>query len=102
MESEASNGNYNIDSNLWQILIIMSHVTREALGIFKPNPKYVLVAVLCKILIPKSCRVSLTIPEWRNVMKAKFEALTKNNTWMLIPSSSDDNVINTKWVFKIK
>lgn len=35
-------------------------------------------------------------------MKDEFEALFKNNIWVLIPRLANDNVINTKWVFKIK
>lgn len=77
-------------------------VTRVASGIFKPNPRYACATAKNNILIPKSPKFSLTKPEWRSTMKDEFEALSKNNTWVLIPHSANDNVINTKWGFKIK
>lgn len=35
-------------------------------------------------------------------MKDEFDALVKNDTWSLIPRSPEDNIINTKWFFKVK
>lgn len=35
-------------------------------------------------------------------MQKEFQALQQNNTWTLVPSSHDQNVIGCKWVFKVK
>lgn len=75
-------------------------MTRAASGIFKPNPKYSMVVT--SIAIPRSPRLALAIPEWKEAMEKELSALLKNQTWMLIPRSQEDNVINTKWVFKVK
>lgn len=34
-------------------------------------------------------------------MQSEIDALEKNDTWVSIPRSEDDNIINTKWVFKV-
>jgi hypothetical protein len=35
-------------------------------------------------------------------MNAEFDALVKNNTWHLVPQKGVKNVIDCKWVYKIK
>ena len=35
-------------------------------------------------------------------MSAEYDALVKNFTWKLVPSSSVQNVVGCKWVFRIK
>jgi histone deacetylase 1/2 len=35
-------------------------------------------------------------------MKDEFQALLRNNTWRLVPPQSRINVIDSKWVFKVK
>src|SRR3954466_9754684 len=35
-------------------------------------------------------------------MTTEFKALLKNNTWVLIPPPSHQNVVCCKWVFKLK
>jgi|UniRef100_A0A2N9GUC8 hypothetical protein len=35
-------------------------------------------------------------------MNLEFDALLKNHTWTLVPSSSAQNLIDCKWVFRIK
>jgi hypothetical protein len=35
-------------------------------------------------------------------MDSEFSALTGNQTWHLVPSASDRNLIDCKWVYKIK
>jgi hypothetical protein len=40
--------------------------------------------------------------EWRATMNAEFDALLKNGTWTLVPSSPVMNIVGSKWVFQIK
>ncbi|KAI5322289.1 hypothetical protein L3X38_031361 [Prunus dulcis] len=40
--------------------------------------------------------------EWRDTMTKKINALLKNHTWSLVPSSPSHNLVGCKWVFPIK
>jgi hypothetical protein len=35
-------------------------------------------------------------------MNSEFEALLKNKTWHLVPPQYGKNIVDCKWVFKIK
>ncbi|CAH9097540.1 unnamed protein product [Cuscuta europaea] len=35
-------------------------------------------------------------------MTDEFQALQKNKTWSLVPPSSSQNIIECKWVFRVK
>jgi hypothetical protein len=35
-------------------------------------------------------------------MDAEYDALMKNKTWHLVPPKKGSNIIDCKWVFKIK
>jgi hypothetical protein len=39
---------------------------------------------------------------WREAMNDEYQALMDNKTWHLVPSSSTCNIIDFKWVFRIK
>jgi histone deacetylase 1/2 len=51
---------------------------------------------------PNSVREALANSKWRQAMEAEFDALKKNQTWRLVPSKSRQNIIDCKWVYKIK
>jgi histone deacetylase 1/2 len=51
---------------------------------------------------PRHFRAALGVPHWRTAMEQEFEALLRNNTWRLVPPSSGVNVIDSKWIFKVK
>ncbi|XP_024178279.1 uncharacterized mitochondrial protein AtMg00810-like [Rosa chinensis] len=40
--------------------------------------------------------------EWHQAMTEEINALLKNNTWTLVPSSPSQNAVGCKWVFRIK
>jgi hypothetical protein len=41
-------------------------------------------------------------PLWRSAMNEEFQALLQNNTWHLVPPRAGLNVIDCKWIFKLK
>jgi len=77
-------------------------ITHASHGIIKPNPKYALLAAASDIPVPRSSKTALAIPEWKLAMENEIKALHDNATWSLVPRQQDDNVIVTKWVFKVK
>ncbi|GJS33973.1 putative RNA-directed DNA polymerase [Tanacetum coccineum] len=40
--------------------------------------------------------------EWRQAMKKEYDALMKNGTWSLVPRASNTNVVDGKWVYRLK
>lgn len=82
--------------------------TRAKDGIFKP--KYLFVGLLhtesdfllSQAMEPKSVAAALASPHWSKAMKDEFEALQRNNTWILVPSTGAEKLVDCKWVFKPK
>ncbi|KAK1679188.1 hypothetical protein QYE76_040036 [Lolium multiflorum] len=44
----------------------------------------------------------MSIPHWREAMEQEYQALLRNETWTLVPSPPKVNIIDSKWVFKVK
>jgi hypothetical protein len=42
------------------------------------------------------------LANWRDSMEAKFCALQANGTWRLVPPMSRVNLIDSRWVSKVK
>ncbi|KAD3067125.1 hypothetical protein E3N88_35005 [Mikania micrantha] len=51
---------------------------------------------------PTSFTVANKSPEWRHAMNEEFHALNKNGTWSLIPYVDNSNVVDCKWVYRLK
>jgi hypothetical protein len=51
---------------------------------------------------PTSYIEAMKQPPWKEAMIDEFRALLVNKTWHLIPHRSDLNIIDCKWVFKLK
>jgi histone deacetylase 1/2 len=41
-------------------------------------------------------------PRWKKAMQEEFDALLRNGTWRLVSPSKGKNIIDCKWIFKIK
>jgi histone deacetylase 1/2 len=39
---------------------------------------------------------------WKEAMDVEYNALVKNNTWRLVPPKRGSNIIDCRWVFKVK
>lgn len=51
---------------------------------------------------PTSNIEALEQPEWKEAMDVEYAALKWNKTWHLVPPYRGKNVIDCKWVFKLK
>jgi hypothetical protein len=51
---------------------------------------------------PNDIREALADPKWKTAMDEEYMALKSNRTWHLVPSSIGKNVIDCKWVYKVK
>jgi hypothetical protein len=51
---------------------------------------------------PYTIKEALSSPSWNATMIDEYDALMRNKTWTLIPPVSRCNVIDCKWVFKLK
>jgi histone deacetylase 1/2 len=49
-----------------------------------------------------SVQDALAHDHWKRAMDLEYGALMKNNMWHLVPPSRRQNIIDCKWVFKIK
>ncbi|KAK1692705.1 hypothetical protein QYE76_009402 [Lolium multiflorum] len=45
---------------------------------------------------------ALNDPNWRQAMQDEYDALIDNKTWHLVPPSKSRNLIDCKWVYRIK
>ncbi|KAL0540910.1 hypothetical protein IC582_020935 [Cucumis melo] len=73
--------------------------TRAKVNIF--NQKILLSTSLIdwSLMEPTRVKDALATPSWKHSMNEEYNSLVKNQTWHLIPPSSDLNVIGSKWVF---
>jgi hypothetical protein len=51
---------------------------------------------------PRDYKEALRIPHWCAAMETKFSALQANGTWKRVPPVPGVNLIDSKWVFKVK
>ncbi|GJX95735.1 ribonuclease H-like domain-containing protein [Tanacetum coccineum] len=52
--------------------------------------------------IPKSYIQAIQNPNWKNAMLDEFNALIKNDTWVLVPRPTNANIVRSMWLFKHK
>ncbi|KAH9677458.1 retrovirus-related pol polyprotein from transposon RE1 [Citrus sinensis] len=53
-------------------------------------------------LEPYSVKAALADPKWKQAMQDEYEALQKNETWVLVPKGSAGKIVGNKWVFRVK
>jgi hypothetical protein len=51
---------------------------------------------------PRTTSEALDHPQWRHAMEEEYGALMNNHTWHLVPRGSHRNIIDCKWVYRIK
>ncbi|XP_073363658.1 uncharacterized protein [Aegilops tauschii subsp. strangulata] len=92
--------------------VVLRPHTRSKSGIFQPKKRTdgtvawvaacVAHAEADPTTEPRHFRAALGIPHWRATMEQEIHALQRNNTWRLVPPPSGVNIIDSKWVFKVK
>ena len=78
--------------------------TRAKNNIHKPIHKLNLSTILStnSNVEPTTSAQALKHPHWRQAMSDEFNALIRNGTWTLIPSTPCQNVVGCKWIFRTK
>jgi hypothetical protein len=51
---------------------------------------------------PSKITEALGDDKWKEAMQQEYDALIQNKTWHLVPPRSDKNIIDCKWVYRIK
>ncbi|GKD14128.1 putative RNA-directed DNA polymerase [Tanacetum coccineum] len=70
---------------------------------FSYNPSQIIATILpATITEPTSFTVANNFPEWRQAMKEEYDALVKTGTWSLVSRASNTNVVDCKWVYRLK
>ncbi|GJQ99103.1 ribonuclease H-like domain-containing protein [Tanacetum coccineum] len=78
-----------------------SMVTRYRVGTNRPTQRYTLnVSTISPI--PKSYSNAFRDPNWYRAMLDEYNALIKNNTWVLVPRPPDANIVRSLWLFRHK
>jgi len=78
-------------------------VTRSKNNIFKPKKLYhVSNHPLLENLEPSNIRQAMQYAHWRQAISEEFDALIKNGTWSLVPAPPNQNIVECKWLFRIK
>ena len=72
-------------------------ITRSKASVFKPK---FLVATF--YLEPTLVIPALSDPNWKQAMVDEYTTLQNNHTWTLVPASESMNVVENKWVFRVK
>lgn len=58
---------------------------------------------MCEIyVVPSSVSEALADPNWKKAMLDEYQALMKNNTWELVPATTEQHVVSNKWVYRVK
>ncbi|KAL6505058.1 hypothetical protein OROGR_024875 [Orobanche gracilis] len=82
--------------------------SRSTRSIHKPNSRYhnndflLYHSIVQPFPEPQNITQALKQPQWRKAMQEEHDALTRNNTWSLVPPESAPNLVGCKWVFRTK
>ena len=51
---------------------------------------------------PDSVQEALSDSRWVKAMQDEYDALVHNGTWSLVPKETGQQVVDNKWVYRIK
>ncbi|CAN1142265.1 Retrovirus-related Pol polyprotein from transposon RE2 [Linum perenne] len=72
--------------------------TRASTNSLKPKT----FTVTTTTLEPKNYSQALKHDCWLQAMKSEYDALVRNETWLLVPRPTNVNVVGCKWIYRIK
>lgn len=58
----------------------------------------ILTSQIPQVTVKQACKD----PQWKQDMQSEFDALMSNYTWNLIPPSDHQNIVENKWIFRVK
>lgn len=78
-------------------------ITRSKRNIFKPKHVFnVSNHPLLENLEPSNVRQAMKHAHWRRAISEEFDAFIRNGTQSLVPPPRDTNIVDFKWLFRIK
>ena len=85
-------------------------ITRGKAGVFKPRSHHALTILSSNqffqaLLVtkePKGFKSAAKNPKWLSAMDDEILALKRNGTWTLVPRPQSHNVVDCRWIFKVK
>ncbi|CAL9005508.1 unnamed protein product [Prunus brigantina] len=108
--SPHSQSSFSVPSSSIPVQNTHPMITRSKHGIFKPK-----ALTATKHPLPPSLHSTALLPPtpttykqaakhsvWVEAMKSELAALEQTNTWTLVPPSSNQNLVGSKWVFHTK
>ena len=75
--------------------------TRSKHGIFKPKLFHTITSDY-NYTEPPTYNIASKYPKWCTAMDEEFSALQRQQTWTLVPPPHGTNIVECKWVFKLK
>jgi histone deacetylase 1/2 len=85
--------------------VVSPRRTRLQSGIVKPKKLYdgmIRYGLFSSTGEPDSLHEALADSLWKKAMQDEYDALLRNGTWHLVPPKQGTNLIDSKWVYKIK
>jgi hypothetical protein len=79
--------------------------TRLQKGIRQPKTRTdgtIRWALLTSTGEPENLKEALADTKWKHAMQEEYDALMTNHTWHLVPPGFNKNIIDCKWVYRIK
>lgn len=84
----------------------MSHISypiQDHISYQKFTPKYqAYLAAVSNIPTPYTFQQAASNPHWFKAMKLEIQALEENHIWDLVLKSSNQHIVDCKWLFKVK
>ena len=74
--------------------------TRSQTGSLEPKCPTSYLAMSNDVMEPSCYSQATRYAHWRRAMQEEHNALLENGTWQLVPPSSSQNIIRSKWVLK--
>jgi histone deacetylase 1/2 len=94
-----------LSSNLLHVLLVFA-LDYNKVFVFQNSTLMALFAMACSLLHPTGEPTKLSEAlgdaKWRTTIEEEYNALLANKTWHLVPPGINLNLINCKWVYRIK